>query len=172
MVRNLHRSCRIDSIRTTGNTDKVDTGILCAGGTCNWDNDCLTVRREISMRFLLSSTLACVAVACCGNAVAQDKLVFPYEKPQKVTATKKKRIPRIQPRIGLAPETVARLIHERAMMQARSRRARIQARKWAGISLLRPTVSPVRPFPSDDWRAPTGSPWWWNSSRSRLRIRW
>ena len=36
--------------------------------------------------------------------------------------------------------TKAQLIQQRAIYQAKQRRARIQARKWLGISLLRPNL--------------------------------
>lgn len=38
-----------------------------------------------------------------------------------------------------------RLIYERALFRAHNRAARIQARKWAGISLSRPSII-IRPY--------------------------
>jgi hypothetical protein len=72
----------------------------------------------------------------------------------------------------VSPESAARLIHERALTQARMRRARIEARQWAGVSLLRPTLADDRPVFASDWGVPAGSPWWWNTASTRVRLQW
>ena len=51
-------------------------------------------------------------------------------------------------------------IFRRAAYSARKRAARIELRKWQGISLLRPH-HPRRVAPSD-WYPYAGAPWHWN----------
>lgn len=105
-----------------------------------------------------------------GSTIAQPGVETP---PAPIPTKKTPRLkPRPQARVVVSPESAARLLHERALMQARMRRARIEARKWAGISLLRPTIADEERPAVADWGVPAGSPWWWASSSSRLRLQW
>jgi hypothetical protein len=126
------------------------------------------------MRCLLSSVAACLLLSGSARAFAQDAdpATSKYEKSGSTAVTKK--VPRLrsQPRVVVSPESAARLIHERAMMQARMRRARIEARHCSGVSLMRPWVADVERPAAADWSVPAGSPWWWTSSSSRLRLQW
>jgi|GEM_PF-6315159 len=64
-----------------------------------------------------------------------------------------------------------RLIYERALFRAQNRAARIQARKWAGISLSRPSlvVSPFKRVNNQNalwpWRTHRKATWSYNSIR-------
>ena len=118
------------------------------------------------MRIFLCCIVACVFAAGSTNISAQDKSPFKFD-----ATAKKKKTPARQIRVGLPPETSARLMHERAMMQARSRRARIESRKWAGISLMRPNVRIGWPS-FMEWGALGSSPWRWGSGGSQLRLQW
>jgi len=150
------------------------------------------------MRCLLSSVVASLFLAGPvgvfgqepGPAPADDPATAKYNKTAQPTAstiaqpgdetpsvpTLAKKTPRLKPqprvRVVISPESAARLLHERAMTQARNRRARIEARKWSGVSLLRPTIADDRPAFAADWGVPAGSPWWWSTSSSRLRMHW
>jgi hypothetical protein len=170
----------------------------CAGCVLDRERIHLSDRRETSMRCLLSSVVACLFLAGPAGVLAQgpdpssasdpatanyNKIAQPSvdttalpgdETPPAPVAAKK--TPRLKPqpraRVVISPESAARLLHERAMTQARMRRARIEARKWAGVSLLRPTVADERPAYAADWGVAAGSPWWWSTSSSRLRMQW
>lgn len=116
------------------------------------------------MRILPCSVLFCVFVVSPVALDAQDrKSPFDYDTPPFAGEADRKKTegkisPRLQPRYALPAVTTARLIHERALRQARQRRARIEARAWAGQSLLRPNLKTLRPAGSDWWPdVPVGS---------------
>lgn len=72
-----------------------------------------------------------------------------------------------RPYSGPPKSLVARLLQERAMQQARNRRARIQTRKWMGKSGLRPRYSGERTVPVYS----LSNPGYWANSES-YRMYW
>ncbi len=113
------------------------------------------------MRILMCCLVVCFFVAGPVCTFAQGKLPFEYEPAAK-------KHPRVQPRVGLPPETVAKLMQQRAMRAAENRRARIESRNWAGVSLLRPNLRPGVPVIVDG----AMSAWWWGMPSVRLRGHW
>lgn len=95
------------------------------------------------MRILHSSLFAAFLFTLPTAAFARDvsppvfdESPFAVETP---TTQGRSRLQR-RPTSLLPASVTARLIQERALSQARQRRARIEMRKWAGVSLLRPDV--------------------------------
>jgi len=128
------------------------------------------------MRILPSSLIACVLLATPAMLTAQDRKVpFDYDKPvfsngqsaneQPAGTTS----PRLSPRYTMPRSATARLMHERALMQARQRRARIQIRKWTGKSLLRPNLKTLRRTPNH-WLWDDGL--WSDALQPRFRFQW
>lgn len=105
----------------------------------------------------------------------EEKSPFTSEEKPATSALKpiRKNISRLQPRYKYKVDTstTGRLLQQKALMQARQRRARIQLRKWAGKSSLRPLMSGERISPAEIdsvW-----SPWRWTSAENiRYSSRW
>jgi hypothetical protein len=108
------------------------------------------------MRKLIASLGLCFVFVHAGNAMGQSKAFQPMfdETPVAKAAPQ----PR-QPRLDTARQmSAARIIQQRAVRQAEQRRARISARKWRGISLMRPThVNEGHGY--YDWRFFSGPAW-------------
>ncbi len=79
------------------------------------------------MRCLLSSVVACVLLADVSGAFAQDTAAKDDNQTAPTSQPVAKKTPRLRAatrptRIVVSPESAARLLHERAMLQARMRR--------------------------------------------------
>lgn len=95
-----------------------------------------------------------------------EPIVKPEPKPAKTTAEPVKRVSRLGDRYSAAKALAARLLHERELRNARNRRARIQTRKWAGKSALRPVYTgEISPVYSMTW------PYEWSATEN-YRMYW
>lgn len=123
------------------------------------------------MRILPCSLIACTLLIGASSLFAQDKR-SPFENYDVPPIAKRSNSPtRNVPRLGISSGLTSQLIHQRAMMQAQQRRARIETRRWEGKSLLRPDMKTLRP-PLVDWYGYGYYDWYWGNTAPRYQFRW
>lgn len=115
---------------------------------------------------LVACCCLCFVVAHAGTAMGQSKSFQPtfdntptvtnvFDETPTLKTVKQPRQPRQESPRQMSAE---RIIQQRAVRQAEQRRARIEARKWQGISLMRPTHVNAAPG-YYDWRYFSGPAW-------------
>lgn len=107
----------------------------------------------------------CFLLVQAANVYGQSEIFPPtFDEPMPAkTTTTPKPARKVVPRMS----TADRLIQQRAIRQAEERRARIEARQWRGVSLLRPTRRSATGFYS--WYNMEHVSWWgWGPNKKSL----
>ncbi|GAB4154394.1 MAG: hypothetical protein Tsb009_31010 [Planctomycetaceae bacterium] len=117
------------------------------------------------MKNLAACFVVCFLLANAGEAFGQSQPFSPTFTEPDTTAAQ----PLVRRRLG-TKSSAAQLLQERAMRQAKEREARIQARKWRGISLMRPTY-PGFYTVLQDWYRVNGPAWRGRGDWNYFRIR-
>jgi hypothetical protein len=110
-------------------------------------------RMETAMRTTLLWTL-CVGCLCCASARGQEPAGESAAESYEGGWTRRS-------------PSASELIHERAAFSAKQRTARMEARKWIGVSTARPFVHDSlhrAAFPY------AGLPWWYSSGASDVHV--